>query len=82
MEKTLYYVFEIVLSLLSLACGLWCVRDPKGAIAFQQYFYSKINWRIEPVSWEKEIRNTKGMGVFLLLASLATLTVLFLAPPF
>ncbi|MEK6563652.1 MAG: hypothetical protein AABZ65_01325 [Candidatus Omnitrophota bacterium] len=31
----------------------------------------RINWRIEPVSMPKEIRNTKLMGVFLIIAALA-----------
>lgn len=35
------------------------------AIKMQTKFYEKINWRMEPVSMQKEVRNTKIMGLFL-----------------
>jgi len=37
----------------------------------QRRFYLLINWRIEPVSMEKEIRNTRWMGLFLIALVLA-----------
>jgi len=39
----------------------------------QKKFYEKINWRIEPISMQKEIRNTKIMGAFLAVAAIATI---------
>ena len=35
-------------------------------VAIKQAFYKKINWNIEPISMEKEIRNTRIMGIFLI----------------
>ncbi|TAM38324.1 hypothetical protein EPN54_04400 [bacterium] len=35
------------------------------AIKMQMKFYEKINWRMEPVSMQKEIKNTQIMGLFL-----------------
>lgn len=61
------------LGIISLAFGAFCAKNPKGAIAFQQRFYERINWRITPVDMAKEIRNTKIMGFFLLLCGALTL---------
>jgi len=44
----------------------------------QKKFYAKINWRIEPISMQKEIRNTKIMGIFLVSLALATIIYPFL----
>ena len=44
---------------------------PARTIEAQRRFYLRINWRIEPVSMRKEIRNTKLMGVFLIILALA-----------
>jgi len=41
---------------------LLCFR-PSFFIAMQIRFYAMINWRIEPISMTKEIRNTKFMGL-------------------
>ncbi|MDD5253071.1 MAG: hypothetical protein WC416_03610 [Candidatus Omnitrophota bacterium] len=42
---------------------------PGAVIEFQRKFYEKINWRIEPISMPREVRNTKLMGLFLILAA-------------
>jgi len=46
------------------------------AIEIQKRFYARINWRIEPISMQKELRNTKIMGIFLF--ALAVVTLLFI----
>jgi hypothetical protein len=46
---------------------------PGSAIEIQRRFYEKINWRIEPVFMDKEIRNTKIMGILLLTVTLLAL---------
>jgi hypothetical protein len=55
----------------SLAVGLFVFFKPAAAIEFQRRFYEKINWRVEPISMPKEIRNTKIMGLFLVVISVA-----------
>ena len=37
-----------------------------AGIRLQQKFYEKINWRMEPISWEHEIRATRFMGQLLI----------------
>ena len=46
--------------------GLFIYLRPLKVFDIQKNFYAMINWRIEPISMEKEIRNTRIMGVFLI----------------
>jgi hypothetical protein len=48
------------------------------AIELQRRFYLLINWRIEPVSMERELRMTRYMGIFLIVMVIVVLiNVLF-----
>ncbi|MFA5177264.1 MAG: hypothetical protein WC440_03830 [Candidatus Omnitrophota bacterium] len=53
-------------SLAALLFGIFLIRKPQLAIAIQKKFYEKINWRIEPISMDKEIRSTRLLGIFTL----------------
>lgn len=66
----------ISISLSSLIIGLFIFLKPIRAIEIQKKFYAKINWRIEPISMQKEIRNTKIMGFFLIVVGLLTIAYL------
>jgi hypothetical protein len=63
----------ILISIVSIASGLFFFLRPGQAIEFQRRFYEKINWRIEPISIPKELRNTRLMGIFLILLALSTI---------
>lgn len=69
----LYLPILIFISMVSLIIGLFLFFKPIFAIEIQRKFYEKINWRIEPISMQKEIRNTKLMGLFLITISLLTM---------
>ncbi|MCM8801317.1 MAG: hypothetical protein NC912_04860 [Candidatus Omnitrophica bacterium] len=62
-----------IFSLISLGTGIFLICKPELALRIQQGFYAKINWRLEPISLEKELRNTRIMGGFLVLAFLVIL---------
>jgi hypothetical protein len=62
----------VAASVVSALIGLFLLTRPGQAIEIQRRFYEKINWRMEPISMEKEIRNTRIMGLFLVVISLAT----------
>ncbi len=66
----LFFVFDLFI-------GLFLIIKPELAIEMQKIFYAQINWRIEPISMQKEIRNTRIMGWFLLFVSLVTLFFVF-----
>ena len=50
--------------------GAFIFLRPRKVIDFQIRFYELINWKIIPISMEKEIRNTKIMGFILILFAL------------
>lgn len=66
------YIFMLI-SVASILVGSFLFLNPVLAIEIQKKFYEKINWRIEPISMQKEIRNTKIMGL-----SLIAITVLII----
>lgn len=88
MEEKITTTFEVIISnvaglpwkiiIVLVACfglcmGLFLMFRPASAIRLQQGFYARINWRMTPISLEKEIRNTRLMGAFLILSLLALL---------
>ena len=76
MRESFFFWTLGVLCAASLSAGAACVKFPERVIAFQQAFYLRINWRMEPVSMAKEIRNTRWMGLSLVLLGLAALGIL------
>jgi hypothetical protein len=67
---TLFFFIEIMVSILALINGFICITSPKLAIKIQQDFYARINWRIEPINLDKELKNTRLMGIISLALSL------------
>ena len=56
----------------SLALGVFLAARPKQAIKRQIEVYRRINWKMEPVSWDKEIRNTRLMGAVAIFCGVLT----------
>ncbi|MFZ5800659.1 MAG: hypothetical protein ACOY3D_04695 [Candidatus Omnitrophota bacterium] len=69
--------FLILFFITGLAVGTFLFLRPSAALELQRRFYLKINWRIEPVDMQKELRNTRIMGVFLTAISLLGAAVVF-----
>lgn len=67
----------LLFSLIGLAIGLFIAFNPVSAIKIQTKFYEKINWKMEPISVPKEIRNTRIMGYFLIILILLVLILVF-----
>jgi hypothetical protein len=63
----------ILVSIASLILGIFIRGKAELVIEIQRRFYLKINWKIEPISMEKEIHNTKLMGSFLVILSLSAI---------
>ncbi len=57
-------------ALIALMVGSYIYLNPELVIVLQKKFYALINWRMEPISIPKEIRNTKLMGAFLIVFTL------------
>ena len=61
-----------VVGVVSLVLGTFLVARPRRAIERQIEVYRSINWKIEPISWDKEIRNTRLMGAVALFCGVLT----------
>lgn len=69
---------SIIICVISLLVGLFLFLKPPLAIEIQRRFYEKINWRIEPISMQKEIRNTKIMGLMLIVIMVLLVNFVFI----
>ncbi len=67
-----------IILLINCIFGLCLVSKPREAIEIQIKFYRLINWNMEPVSMPKEIRNTRLMGISLIIFSLGTFLYLLM----
>ena len=68
MNENLFCPISVLTYVLSVSAGLIMFFKAGAVIELQRKFYEKINWRIEPISMAREIRNTRLMGLFLILA--------------
>lgn len=51
---------------------------PKKTIDIQIALYRPFNWKIEPISMEKEIRNTRIMGLIVLILGIVSVIYILL----
>jgi multisubunit Na+/H+ antiporter MnhB subunit len=75
-EKVIIVAISVTLVILSF--GILCVRRPERAIEMQKKFYEKINWRLEPIVVKRELKNTRIMGIFMVVAGALTLLLIIL----
>ena len=71
----------VIILILSIICvvlvyGVFLILRPRLAINLQIDFYKRINWKMEPISMEKEIRNTRAIGLLLIVLTLATALIM------
>jgi len=73
----LLYLILILFSLVALLMSFFFIFKPEFVIELQRRFYAQINWKIEPISMQKELRNTRIMGFMLIILVLTTLLFIF-----
>ena len=66
----MFFYVQILTIILASINGLICFLNPALAIKLQQKFYAKINWKIEPINLNKELRNTRIMGTMSLVIAI------------
>lgn len=72
-----YLIAFLIFSSFILFTATFLIIKPGLAIEIQRRFYAQINWKIEPISLPKELRNTKIMGWFLLILWVIATALLF-----
>lgn len=76
MVRLTFLIIELIIAIASLLCGLILILKPKDSINIQQNFYKRINWKIEPINYDKEVRNTRIMGGICIVSGLILLIIL------
>ena len=76
MEIVFLLILILVFSI-NIFLGIFLFSKPEKAIKIQESFYEKINWKIEPVSMQKEVRNTRIMGMSLIAVALSMIVYFF-----
>ena len=70
---------EVTIVMIAITIGLFLILAPKKVIEIQIAVYRPFNWKLEPISMEKEIRNTRTMGwAVCLSAAVALISTLFI----
>ena len=80
MNVIFFLIFGLLFSL-GFGIGFFFIKKPEVAIELQRRFYAKINWKIEPISMPKEVRNTRIMGLAVIILLLATVLIYFIKSP-
>ena len=68
---------RLTVAVIALIIGTFIAWQPKKSIDKQIAFYRLINWKIEPISMEREIKNTRIMGVIVLAAGILGIVCLY-----
>ena len=63
---------------LGLVLGVLSMTGPRRSIGLYQRIMERFNWRVAPIDELREVRNTRALGAFLTLLSLAIFAVALL----
>ncbi len=67
------YCMQLTIAAIAIVFGGIVAWKPRKAIDIQAALYRPFNWKLEPISMEKEIRNTRVMGLVVLILGIASL---------
>jgi len=63
---------------IAIVFGALIAWKPRKTIDIQIALYRPFNWKIEPISMEKEIRNTRIMGLAVFILGVIALVVIMM----
>lgn len=67
------YCIQLTIVVIATVFGALVAWKPKKTINIQIALYRPFNWKLEPISMEKEIRNTRIMGLTVLILGILSL---------
>lgn len=73
------FCVQLTIVVISIAFGALVAWKPKKIIEMQIALYRPFNWKIEPISMDKEIRNTRIMGIAVLALAILSLVSILLS---
>ncbi len=68
----IFYI-QLPIVIIAVLFGALLMWRPKKIIEIQIAIYRPLNWKIEPISMDKEIRNTRIMGTVVFILGIITL---------
>lgn len=72
------FCMQLTIVAIVIVFGVLVAWKPKKIIDMQTALYRPFNWRLEPISMEKEIKNTRLMGLVLLILGVISLIYILL----
>jgi len=67
------YCVRLTIAVIAIIFGGLIAWKPRKTIDIQSALYRPFNWKLEPISMEKEVRNTRIMGTIVLVAGIIAL---------
>ncbi len=72
------FCVQLMVAVIAVVFGALIAWKPRKVIEMQIAIYRPFNWKIEPISMEKEIKNTRLMGLAVLLLGILSLACILL----
>ena len=72
------FCVRITVVVIAILFGALLAWKPKKVIDAQTAIYRPFNWKLEPISMEKEIKNTRIMGMSVLVTGVIVLVLIML----
>ena len=72
------FCIRLTLAVIGILFGALIAWKPKKTIEMQTAFYRPFNWKLEPISMEKEIRNMRIMGLTIIALGIISLLCIFI----
>jgi len=66
------FCIQLTVSTVAILFGALIAWKPRKVIDLQTALYRPFNWKLEPISMKKEIRNTRLMGLTLVIISIVS----------
>ena len=69
---------QLTIVVIAIVFGALVAWKPKKTIDIQTALYRPFNWKLEPISMEKEIRNMRIMGLTVIALGIISLLCIFI----
>ena len=72
------YCWQLTFSAVTILLGALLTWGPKKAIDIQAALYRPFNWKLEPISMDKAIKDVRRMGIWTMALGIVAIVCLIL----
>ena len=76
MRVLLDFFIKIAIVLITVFIGFVLYKEPGQTLKKQSDFYRRINYKMEPISMDKELKNMKRTGILVILCGLVAIFII------